>query len=73
MLSAVRIPREQAQTGQVDGHNATLAYFEETYGATSINWFWKVGARACSLIEITLAMRVVSMPANALRKCWTNN
>jgi len=27
--------------GQIDGHNATLAYFENTYGAKSINWFWE--------------------------------
>ena len=41
MLSGVRSPREQAQPGQIDGHNAILAYLEETYGATSINWFWE--------------------------------
>ena len=40
MLSGARSPREQAQPGQIDGHNAILAYLEETYGATSINWFW---------------------------------
>ena len=29
------------QPGQIDGHNATLSYFEATYGARSINWFWE--------------------------------
>ena len=29
------------QPGQIDGHNTTLAYFEDTYGAQSINWFWE--------------------------------
>ncbi len=27
--------------GQIDGHNATLNYFEQTYGAKSVNWFWE--------------------------------
>jgi hypothetical protein len=29
------------EPGQIDGHNSTLSYFEETYGATPINWFWE--------------------------------
>lgn len=29
------------QPGQIDGHNATLAYFEQTYGAQTVNWFWE--------------------------------
>ena len=29
------------QPGQIDGHNSTLSYFEEKYGATSVNWFWE--------------------------------
>ena len=29
------------EPGQLDGHNATLAYFENTYGATPVNWFWE--------------------------------
>lgn len=29
------------QPGQIDGHNATLEYFEETYGASTINWYWE--------------------------------
>lgn len=27
--------------GQIDGHNQTLEYFEETYGAIPVNWFWE--------------------------------
>ena len=27
--------------GQIDGHNATLSYFESTYGAKPVNWFWE--------------------------------
>jgi hypothetical protein len=29
------------EPGQIDGHNATLAYFESTYGAKPVNWFWE--------------------------------
>jgi hypothetical protein len=29
------------EPGQIDGHNHTLLYFEETYGANPINWFWE--------------------------------
>lgn len=29
------------ESGQIDGHNHTLSYFEETYGAIPINWFWE--------------------------------
>lgn len=29
------------EPGQIDGHNHTLSYFEETYGAIPINWFWE--------------------------------
>ena len=29
------------QPGQIDGHNTTLHHFEDTYGATSVNWFWE--------------------------------
>ena len=27
--------------GQIDGHNDTLQYFEEEYGAIPVNWFWE--------------------------------
>ena len=27
--------------GQIDGHNETLHYFETTYGAHTVNWFWE--------------------------------
>jgi hypothetical protein len=30
------------EAGQIDGHNATLAYFESTYGVETLNWFWEV-------------------------------
>ena len=29
------------QPGQIDGHNDTLSYFETTYGAHTINWYWE--------------------------------
>ena len=29
------------EPGQIDGHNHTLSYFKETYGAIPINWFWE--------------------------------
>ena len=29
------------EPGQLDGHNVTLAYFENTYGAIPVNWFWE--------------------------------
>ena len=29
------------EPGQIDGHNHTLSYFQETYGAIPINWFWE--------------------------------
>ena len=29
------------ESGQIDGHNHTLSYFEDTYGAIPINWFWE--------------------------------
>jgi hypothetical protein len=29
------------QPGQIDGHNYTLSYFETTYGAQTINWYWE--------------------------------
>ena len=29
------------EPGQIDGHNHTLEYFEEEYGAIPINWFWE--------------------------------
>lgn len=32
---------EYLEPGQIDGHNATLNYFEQEYGAHSINWFWE--------------------------------
>jgi hypothetical protein len=27
--------------GQIDGHNHTLAHFEDKYGAIPINWYWE--------------------------------
>ena len=29
------------EPGQIDGHNHTLSYFQETYRAIPINWFWE--------------------------------
>ena len=29
------------QPGQIDGHNATLKFFEQTYGVQSLNWYWE--------------------------------
>ena len=30
------------QAGQIDGHNVTLRHFEDTYGATPVNWYWEL-------------------------------
>lgn len=32
---------EYLKPGQIDGHNDTLHYFETTYGAHTVNWFWE--------------------------------
>ena len=27
--------------GQIDGHNSTLNYFSQKFGAIPVNWFWE--------------------------------
>ena len=43
MIAAPHHPQvyDYLEPGQIDGHNHTLQYFEEQYGATPINWFWE--------------------------------
>tara|TARA_B100001113_G_C21123006_1_gene628271 strand:+ start:5095 stop:6210 length:1116 start_codon:yes stop_codon:yes gene_type:complete len=43
MIAAPHHPQvyDYLEPGQIDGHNHTLQYFEEHYGAIPINWFWE--------------------------------
>jgi len=43
MVAAPHHPQvyDYLEAGQIDGHNHTLDYFEEKYGAIPVNWFWE--------------------------------